>query len=173
MAHRYKFYAAETGTAYQYFFAGSRRVNRPEGQGAGSDYIFVVSAQGGDPRVADEPASVLPRATMSRDIPAMSSGFVGRIDALVVGEAARALGAGRQRKGDAIDYAAGIMLRVKVGARAETGKPWATAYASDDGRLDVGARLLESAVAISEAKPDEAPLIYGSVDRRSHETRYR
>lgn len=43
MAHRYKFYAAETGTAYQYFFAGSRRVNRPEGQGAGSDYIFVVT----------------------------------------------------------------------------------------------------------------------------------
>ena len=43
MAHRYKFYAAETGTAYQYFFAGSRRVNRPEGQGVGSDYIFVVT----------------------------------------------------------------------------------------------------------------------------------
>jgi len=43
MAHRYKFYAAETGTAYQYFFASSRRVDRPEGQGAGSDYIFVVT----------------------------------------------------------------------------------------------------------------------------------
>ena len=43
MAHRYKFYAAETGTAYQYFFAGSRGVNRPEGQGAGNDYIFVVT----------------------------------------------------------------------------------------------------------------------------------
>ena len=43
MAHRYKFYAAETGTAYQYFFAGSRSVNRPEGQGAGNDYIFVVT----------------------------------------------------------------------------------------------------------------------------------
>jgi hypothetical protein len=43
MAHRYKFYAAETGTAYQYFFASIRRVDRPEGQGAGSDYIFVVT----------------------------------------------------------------------------------------------------------------------------------
>ena len=44
MAHRYKVYAAETGTAYQYFFAGSRSVIRPEGQGAGSDYLFVVTA---------------------------------------------------------------------------------------------------------------------------------
>jgi hypothetical protein len=43
MARRYKFYAAETGTAYQYFFAHSRRVNRPEEQGPGSDYVFVVT----------------------------------------------------------------------------------------------------------------------------------
>jgi len=43
MARRYKIYTAETGTAYQYFFASSRGVNRPEGQGAGSDYIFVVT----------------------------------------------------------------------------------------------------------------------------------
>jgi hypothetical protein len=43
MSRRYKFYAAETGTAYQYFFAGSRRVKRPESQGLGSDYIFVVT----------------------------------------------------------------------------------------------------------------------------------
>jgi hypothetical protein len=45
MARRYKFYAAETGTAYQYFFASSQRVNRPEGQGPGSDYIFVVTPE--------------------------------------------------------------------------------------------------------------------------------
>jgi len=44
MARRYKTYAAETGTAYQYFFAGSQSVVRPEGQGAGSDYVFVVTA---------------------------------------------------------------------------------------------------------------------------------
>jgi hypothetical protein len=44
MSHRYKSYAAETGTAYQYFFVQSQRVKRPEGQGAGSDYIFVVTA---------------------------------------------------------------------------------------------------------------------------------
>ena len=43
MARRYKLYAAETGTAYQYFFASSRPVNRPEGQGPGNDYIFVVT----------------------------------------------------------------------------------------------------------------------------------
>jgi hypothetical protein len=29
--------------SYQYFFANSRRVVRPEGQGAGGDYSFVVT----------------------------------------------------------------------------------------------------------------------------------
>jgi hypothetical protein len=51
MARRYKSYAAETGTAYQYFFASSRRVNRPEGQGPGSDYIFVVTPDQNPPLV--------------------------------------------------------------------------------------------------------------------------
>ena len=43
MARRYKFYAAETGTSYRYFFVWSRAVNRPEGQGPGNDYVFVVT----------------------------------------------------------------------------------------------------------------------------------
>jgi hypothetical protein len=41
---RYKNYAAETGTSYQYFFDSRRRVVRPEGQGSGSDFTFVVTA---------------------------------------------------------------------------------------------------------------------------------
>ena len=49
MARRYKSYAAETGTAYQYFFAHSRHVIRPEGLGAGSDYVFVITADQGAP----------------------------------------------------------------------------------------------------------------------------
>ena len=42
--HRYKTYAGETGVSYQYFFEGRRRVVRPEGQGPGTDFTFVVIA---------------------------------------------------------------------------------------------------------------------------------
>jgi len=41
---RYKAYAAETGVSYQYFFDRRRRVVRPEGAGAGSDFDFVITA---------------------------------------------------------------------------------------------------------------------------------
>jgi len=44
MGHRYKAYAADRGVCYQYFFNNRRSVVRPEGQGAGSDFTFVVTA---------------------------------------------------------------------------------------------------------------------------------
>ncbi len=44
MGRRYKVYAAETGVSYQYFFDGRHRVVRPEGQGPGTDFTFVVTA---------------------------------------------------------------------------------------------------------------------------------
>lgn len=43
MGRRYKAYAAETGISYQYFFESRRRVVRPESQGPGSDFTFVVT----------------------------------------------------------------------------------------------------------------------------------
>jgi hypothetical protein len=44
MGRRYKVYAAETGVSYRYFYDSRRRVVRPEGQGPGSDFDFVVIA---------------------------------------------------------------------------------------------------------------------------------
>jgi hypothetical protein len=44
MGRRYKSYQAETGVTYQYYFEIRRNVVRPEGQGSGSDFTFVVTA---------------------------------------------------------------------------------------------------------------------------------
>jgi hypothetical protein len=44
MGRRYKTYQAETGVTYQYCFEVRRGVLRPEGQGHGSDFVFVVTA---------------------------------------------------------------------------------------------------------------------------------
>ena len=49
LGRRYKAYAAETGVSYRYFFEVQRRVVRPERQGAGHDYTFVVSPDQGSP----------------------------------------------------------------------------------------------------------------------------
>ena len=49
LGRRYKNYTAETGVCYRYFFEARRFVARPEGQGPGSDYTFVVTADQNPP----------------------------------------------------------------------------------------------------------------------------
>ena len=80
----------------------------------------MVRAQGGDP---DAP---LPVAHHSQDIVATETGVITGIDAMSVGLAAWRLGAGRARKEDPVQAAAGIMLRVRPGDRVVTGQPLAT-----------------------------------------------
>jgi pyrimidine-nucleoside phosphorylase len=130
-----------------------------------------VLAQGGDGSVADTPRRSLPQAALSSDVLVPESGFISGIDALTVGEAARSLGAGRQRKGDPIDAAAGVCLLHKVGASVTAGTPWATVYASDRDKLNMGRRLMQSALVTSSVEPKQIPLIYGTVDRQGNEAR--
>jgi hypothetical protein len=44
LGRRYKTYQAETGVTYQYSFEVRRSVVRPEGQGRGSDFVFLIIA---------------------------------------------------------------------------------------------------------------------------------
>jgi hypothetical protein len=44
VGRRYKSYSGETGVTYRYFFESRRPVVRPEGQGPGTDFLFVVIA---------------------------------------------------------------------------------------------------------------------------------
>lgn len=72
MGRRYKVYAAETGVSYRYFFDSRRQVVRPEGQGPGSDFDFVVIADQHPPfsvRVfVSDHALAAWRATHSQDL---------------------------------------------------------------------------------------------------------
>src|SRR5256885_13133099 len=76
-------------------------------------FAQLIEAQGGDPRVADDP-SRLPEPRLRREVIADRSGVLGALDAELVGLAAVELGAGRARKEDAVDPAAGLPLRKRV-----------------------------------------------------------
>ena len=81
----------------------------------------VVVAQGGDPRVCDDPLGVLPRATRLETVRAERAGFIQEFKAWPVGQASMLLGAGRATAEDAIDPAAGIVLVKSVGDRVAAG----------------------------------------------------
>jgi pyrimidine-nucleoside phosphorylase len=134
-------------------------------------FAAFVEAQGGDPRVVDDPEAILPRAQARAELSAEQEGYVASINALAVGDAARALGAGRARKGEAIDPAAGVVLLVGLGARIAVGQPWATLLAADDEHLAAGRALLGDALRVSAAPVEPPPLIYGVVHPDGREER--
>ncbi len=117
----------------------------------------LIQHQGGDVRVLENPR-LLPQAAHRVDVRAKSAGTVRRLDALSVGRAANALGAGRTRKDDVIDPAVGVELVVKVGEHVEKAGTLAVLHVNDEARLAEARRLVESAYEIdSSGSPCAAP----------------
>jgi pyrimidine-nucleoside phosphorylase len=75
-------------------------------------YALIV-AQGGQIVALEQPDFIHNKTTM--DVMPTLSGYIQHIDALMLGEIASMLGAGRLTKDDLIDPNAGIILRKKVG----------------------------------------------------------
>ena len=117
-----------------------------------------VHAQGGDEHVVNHP-EIMPQARLVVDLPAPCDGYVAAIDAMEVGMAAVALGAGRQKKGEAIDHAVGMVLKKKVGERVVTGEPLLTVHANEEGRLKEAQSRLLQAYRWSAVPITAAPLI--------------
>jgi pyrimidine-nucleoside phosphorylase len=93
-----------------------------------------VVAQGGDPRVVDNP-DLLPKAAIVDLLPSPESGYISEINAEIVGLTSVLLGGGRSKKGDAVDPAVGVVLKAKVGDRLQAGMPLLTIHANDPARL--------------------------------------
>jgi len=118
----------------------------------------VVTAQGGNAQALDK-FELLPNATGMREIISPRAGFVTNIDAEGIGLAANMIGAGRDRKEDAIDAAVGIILEVKVGEKVDAGSVLCRIYYTREDRVEEAAERVEDAFRISGAKGDERNLI--------------
>ena len=121
----------------------------------------MVEAQGGDPRVADDPWAVLPRAPVVRPLLADQGGVVRAMDAEAIGLASGALGAGRLHKGDPIDPAVGIVLRAKIGDPIEAGEPIGEVHARDDDAAIEAAARVNAALRLGEGDVTPPPLVHG------------
>jgi len=117
----------------------------------------MIRAQGGEPDAA------LPIAKHSDDLHAPHDGVVTDIDAMSVGIAAWRLGAGRARKEDPVQAAAGVLLRVRPGDRVVTGQPLATLLTDTPEAIDRARAALEGAFTLGDSS-DCRPIVVGHVD---------
>ena len=119
----------------------------------------MIGAQGGDVAVIEQPRRVLPQAPVQRSVTALEGGVVTAVPARAVGEIAAALGAGRARKGDTVDPAVGVELRVEVGDELEPGAELAVVHARDDAAADEAAARLRDLVALGTAAERPATVL--------------
>ena len=121
-------------------------------------FAQLIEAQGGDPSVVDNP-SQLPQPKLVREVRADRSGVLAAFDAELVGLAAVELGAGRARKEDVVDPAAGLLLQKRVGDQVREGDVLAELHAATESRLDAGELRLRAAVQLGDAPPPRKPLV--------------
>jgi pyrimidine-nucleoside phosphorylase len=134
---------------------GRRRAEEALADGsARAQYERWVRAQGGDPGL-----DALPRAAVTRPVPAPETGHVTAIATTNVGLAALHLGAGRATKEDAIDHAVGVVCLAKRGDRVEAGQPLAEVHARDDASAERGVAELAASYRIGPVPPEQRPIV--------------
>ena len=94
------------------------------------------------------------------DIYAEKDGYISRMDALTLGNAAMKLGAGREKKEDVIDYTAGIVLSCKIGDYIHKGDKILTIHTNvdDDKIANIKEEILD-AISYSDRKIEVKKLI--------------
>ena len=104
----------------------------------------MLAAQGGDP---DAP---LPTSRETHVVAAPATGVLTRLDAMAVGVAAWRLGAGRARKEDRVQAAAGVRLHAKPGDRVTEGAPLLTLHTDEPERFPRALAALEGGLDVGD-----------------------
>ena len=131
--------AAAELTRVLYSGAALRRVGR------------LIEAQGGDPRVIDDPDR-LPGARWIETIATTSDGRVCGIDPRAIAEAVLVLGGARRVKGERIDPSVGVRLLVEVGEEVRRGQAVAEIHARSEAEAEaVRERLRAAFTVVSDA----------------------
>lgn len=114
----------------------------------------MIRAQGGDP---DAP---LPTPRETETLVAPADGYITRMDALAVGVAAWRLGAGRARKEDPVQLAAGIELHATRGDKVRAGDPLLTLHTDTPERFERAKEVLKGAIDVGAEAPPSANVVF-------------
>jgi pyrimidine-nucleoside phosphorylase len=118
-----------------------------------------ISHQGGNVDWIENP-DLFPKAEFKVDIIAEKDCYISSMDAEEIGISSVILGAGREKKEDAIDFSAGIVLNKKTGDKVAKGDIITTLYTNNKDSLKTAKEKFLSAIEYSNEKPKEIPLIY-------------
>ena len=115
-----------------------------------------IEAQGGEPRVCDDPDNFLPLVRETVKVESPRSGFITRVDTTEIGHAIAAIGGGRVRIEDTVDPTVGFTSQLKLGDEVREGEAIGIVYCADTGAANEAARRIQAAYHIGDERPAEA-----------------
>ena len=118
--------------------------------GAFDKLCAMAQAQSGDDSVLKNGFA---KAKVISPYKAKTAGYITHMNAEACGMASLALGAGRVRKEDSIDYSAGIVLQKKTGDYIAAGENLALLHTSSPDKLHEAETILSAAITIGEEPP--------------------
>ncbi|OXM66857.1 thymidine phosphorylase [Amycolatopsis vastitatis] len=117
----------------------------------------MISAQGGDP------SAPLPTPSHVHTVVAPASGVLASLDAYAVGVAAWRLGAGRARKEDPVQAAAGILCLAKPGDPVSEGDPLLELHTDTPDAVPAALSALEGGFTIASSAPATGPIVVETI----------
>ncbi len=127
---------------------------------AAERFARMVHALGGPSDLVENPDRYLDVAPVVRPVVADRVGRVAAIDTRAVGMAVVALGGGRTKTSDPIDFAVGFDTVAGLGAEVGPGRqPLAIVHARNAAMADEAERRLRAAFTVADAAPPRGPLI--------------
>lgn len=118
-----------------------------------------IAGQGGDPAYADDP-TLFPEAKYSGVVRAPRDGFLVSMQTAEIGRSARLLGAGRAKKEDVIDMAAGILVDKKPGDAVKEGEVVARLFTDRPETLAEAGGVYAAALTYGDTAPAPRRMIY-------------
>ncbi len=125
---------------------------------AASKFQEIIAAQGGDPRVIDDP-SILPQAAECELFMAPRDGVIAQVEPKAIGRGITTLGGQRTKVEDGIDPSVGFVITARPGDIVRAGEPLATVFARDRAGVAAGLAALRASITIGEEAEPPLPLI--------------
>ena len=126
-------------------------------------FAEMIAAQGGDSRVCEDTGR-LPKARTLIDIKADRSGYVSSMATSDLGNAAKLLGAGREKKTDVLDLSVGIVMKKRIGDAVKKGDVLCTLHVGEKSDRMGAYNMVRRAIHIGDEKPEKKALILAVVE---------
>lgn len=130
---------------------------------AAERFARMVAALGGPADLMERPDAHLETAPVIVPAPSLQAGYARSVDTRALGLAVVALGGGRVRPQDAIDYAVGLTGMVELGDELALGQPLAMVHARTAQAAEAAVRQVQAAYLVGAGKPVPTPMIHSTI----------